>query len=310
MEAVFECQLCQLEFPTEKGFNIHKTKKHRPILNNDVPGRPRKRRTHRDRHVHGTTIGGLEQVADFTDEHEIEGNLAVEMDMASHGDPEDYVLNAGVNGGEDFDVEGVSETVTAYPSDVYEDQQTLERMSVEESSLSGTFNPFPDWSDLNSAAHVLALFGPVPPLDLVASGHLSVEESKLSLWGQVYNISVAALDKLQLTLSALDHNGRPVFDVTNLVNTETQRRRVVDGLIPAHQRTARGDLFTRAVCDGYCGLTGVRLNAVHVRQLGRQHEAMPLLNRITTEYLNPTAAGECSAPHSLADDWSHEANTI
>ena len=91
----------------------------------------------------------MEQVADFTDEHEIEGNLAVEMDTASHGEPEDYVLNAGVNGGEDFDFEGVSETVTAYPSDVYEDQQTLERMSVEESSLSGTFNPFPDWSEFS-----------------------------------------------------------------------------------------------------------------------------------------------------------------
>ena len=62
----------------------------------------------------------------------------------------------------------------------------------------------------------------------------------------------------------MDVNGRPTFDVSNVVKTEVQRRRVVDSLVPAHQRTARGNLFTDSTCEEQLMRKNVVLDARHV----------------------------------------------
>jgi hypothetical protein len=49
----------------------------------------------------------------------------------------------------------------------------LSAESVVSSSLAGTVQQFSIWSKLNLAATELAMYGRVPPLDLVASGHLT-----------------------------------------------------------------------------------------------------------------------------------------
>ncbi len=58
---------------------------------------------------------------------------------------------------------------------------------VENPELTASINPFPDWSGLAFTATALALNGLVAPLDLVASGHSSSEESAYSAWGQLYS---------------------------------------------------------------------------------------------------------------------------
>jgi hypothetical protein len=148
--------------------------------------------------------------------------------------------------------EGEQSTLEASLKGVNEDgdleQEEQLYQYVENPELTASIKPFPDWSDLAFAATALALNGPVAPLDLVASGHLSREESAYSAWGQLYNVPVSGLDRLQSILTELDEHGRNKFDVGNLVKSEVQRRHVIDSQIPPHQRTARGDLFTPETC--------------------------------------------------------------
>ena len=66
------------------------------------------------------------------------------------------------------------------------------------------------------------------PVDLVLSGQLTKEESQLTAWGLTYKVSLAALDALQHIVTEVDQAGGPLFDVTALQRTETQRRRVID----------------------------------------------------------------------------------
>ncbi len=119
---------------------------------------------------------------------------------------------------------------------------------VDNPELTASIPPVPDCSDLTFAATALGLNGPVAPLDLVASGHLSREQSAYSAWGQLYNVPVSGLDRLQSILTERDDYGRHTCDVGNLVKSEVQRRHAIDSPIPPHQRTAQGDLFT--TCDG------------------------------------------------------------
>ncbi len=71
--------------------------------------------------------------------------------------------------------------MSAEPSDA----KTVDE-SVVSSSLAGTVQQFPVWSKLNVVATELAMYGRVPQLDLVSSGHLTAEESAISVWGQQY----------------------------------------------------------------------------------------------------------------------------
>ena len=53
------------------------------------------------------------------------------------------------------------------------------------------------------------------------------------------------MDRLQKLMTMVDVNA---FDLSKLVRYEMERRRVLDALIPEHQKTARGPLFTDETC--------------------------------------------------------------
>jgi hypothetical protein len=183
-------------------------------------------------------------------------SLHEDTDARAESAADDYELPAGESNSIYYDYD-LDLCVSAEPSDTVDE-------NVVSSSLAGTVQQLPMWSKLNLSAAELAMFGRVPPLDLVSSGHLSAEESAISLWGQQFNISVAAQDRLQSIITAVDVNGRPTFDVSNVVKTEVQRRRVVDSLVPAHQRTARGNLFTDSACEDQLMRKNVVLDARHI----------------------------------------------
>ncbi len=90
---------------------------------------------------------------------------------------------------------------------------------------------------------MLAVTGPVSAVDPVVIGALTKGEFALSSWSQMYKIKMTALDGLQSILVAVDEQGVR-FDVSKLVSNEIQRRRVLDELLPPHQRKAKRPLFT------------------------------------------------------------------
>ena len=55
------------------------------------------------------------------------------------------------------------------------------------------------------------------------------------------------MDRLQKIMTTVDDQGN-AFDLSKLVRYEAERRRVLDALIPEHQKTARGPLFTDETC--------------------------------------------------------------
>jgi hypothetical protein len=97
---------------------------------------------------------------------------------------EDYELPAGESNSS-YQHCDWGDYLSAEPSDA----KTVDE-SVVSSSLAGTVQQFPVWSKLNVVATELAMYGRVPQLDLVFSGHLNAEESAIALWGQQYNSSL------------------------------------------------------------------------------------------------------------------------
>ena len=130
--------------------------------------------------------------------------------------------------------------------------------AVENTPVSEAMNEFPSWGDTDEAAFALALNGPESPADFVSMGLLTREELSLSSWGLLYKIPMSAMDKLQELITERTRSGLLNFDVQNLVKTEGKRRAIIDEQIPAHQRTARGNLFT----DEHCKEQAMRKNVV------------------------------------------------
>ena len=66
-------------------------------------------------------------------------------------------------------------------------------------------------------------------------------------WAQLFKVQKTAVDRLQKIMTTVDDVGN-AFDLSKLVKYEAERRRVLDALIPEHQKTARGPLFTDETC--------------------------------------------------------------
>ena len=257
--SVYSCLSCSASFDCARGLNVHKSKKH-GLVESAPHTRNRKRK------VSAQVVVGADAYVSSGDEM---GTTSVHEETGAGGETEysadateytadDYELPAGESHSAFNDCDW-ADYLSAEPSDA----NTMDE-SVVSCSLAGTVEQFPGWSLLDVAATELAMFGRVAPLDLVSSGHLSAEESAISLWGQQYNISLSAQDRLQSIITAVDINGRPTFDVSNVVKTEVQRRKVVDSQVPMHQRTARGNLFTEATCEEQLMRRNVVIDSRHV----------------------------------------------
>ena len=249
----YSCPSCRASFKSATGLSIHRTKKHVPSAAVAVDEVYRARKRKQSAEVVYQQAGGTADDLPQTSVQE-ETDERVETEYTA----DDFELPAG----ESFyyACEWDQPLFSAFEPIA---AQTMDE-GVVSSSLAGTVQQFPMWSQLNLAATELAMYGRVPALDLVASGHLTVEESAISLWGQQYNISLSAQDSLHSIITALDVNGRPTFDVSNLSKTEVQRRKVVDSQVPAHQRTARGNLFTEATCAEQLMRRNVVIDSRHV----------------------------------------------
>ena len=152
-----------MSFRTPRGLGIHKSKKLCQIVSAS-PGRPtdhsRKRKFVDD--VVLQDDGGDASVSSGdeigpTSMHE-------ETDARAESAADDYELPAGESNSIYYDYD-VDLCVSTEPSDTVDE-------NVVSSSLAGTVQQFPMWSKLNLSATELAMYGRVPPLDLVASGHL------------------------------------------------------------------------------------------------------------------------------------------
>ena len=98
---------------------------------------------------------------------------------------------------------------------------------MDRSCVGECLNDFPSWDALYQAAIDLARNGPVPPVDLVATGHLTREEAGLMAWGQLYKIQLAAMNALHQIITELDGHGAYMFYPHNLRKEEHDRRNVL-----------------------------------------------------------------------------------
>ena len=121
---------------------------------------------------------------------------------------------------------------------------------VGRNSVGAYLNVLPSWDALDQAAIDLARSGPVPPVDLVATGQLTWEEAGLTAWGHLYKVQLAAMNALHEFITQLDGNGAYKFHAHNLTKKEDVCRRVLQENIPLHQRTARGTLYTPEHMEG------------------------------------------------------------
>ena len=224
-EQVFSCFTCGTNFPSSSGLAVHRTKKHDRPYRVPVVKVARIRTTNLKRKLCDSEDVHNEGGADAPVES---SNEIEEYDETEERD--EFQAPA-----DDFDAPADDFEASVDEYDFFQDWRPhilheLRVLAMDEgvasTSVAAAIQDFPSWSNLTIAATELAMYGPVPPLDLVASGHFTMEESAISLWGQQYNISIAAHDRLHSIITAVDSDGRATFDVSNLVKTEVQRRKV------------------------------------------------------------------------------------
>ena len=156
---------------------------------------------------------------------------------------------------------------------------------VSESVVAGSINHFPSLDAIDTAAFSLALTGTVEPVDLVATGQLTKEEWNVSVSGLTYKVSAAALDALPRILAERD------TALGSGASTTTQ----VHWLVVQEEVRRRG----QSLCSpgrSYRGSPGNGAHAVYVPKLLQCDEAIDVVQRIATNFLQTTASGECAAP--------------
>jgi hypothetical protein len=171
----------------------------------------------------------------------------------------------------------LDEMLTEVLSSLMVDERDGLQRAVERSSLGGCLNVFPSWDALDQAAVDLARNGPVPPVDLVATGQFTREEAALTAWGQLYKIQLAAMNALQKLITELDGNGAYMFYPHNLRKEEQVRRRVLQENIPPHQCTARGALYTTDQMEAAVMRKNPVIDARHIIAIGVQNVDMLLV---------------------------------
>ncbi len=162
---------CAASFDTARGIGIFKAKKRSQVVSKSpvIFARPK---THSRKRKFSDEVVLQEDGAEasVTSRDEV-GPTSVHEETGARVETEytadDYELPAGESHSIYYDCDW-DHNFSADPSAA----NTVDE-SVVSSSLSGRVLQFPIWSKLNLAATELALYGRVPALDLVASGHLT-----------------------------------------------------------------------------------------------------------------------------------------
>ena len=156
----FVCTHCTRTFADRKGLNIHLGMIHKKkVITTGGVKRPRR--------VESPAPGEFEG-GDAT-RGPSEGVLCVEEHDAVHDRAHD----------EEHD-----EMLTEILSSLVVDESDGLQNFVGRSSVGACLNVFPSWDALDQAAVDLARNGPVPPVDLVATGQFTREEAAFTAWGQ------------------------------------------------------------------------------------------------------------------------------